>query len=60
MPFIVGVQYKTDEVRALCGGLVRVNMYKDQACMPVILRFDVHTVPKHSLGCRRYFTCSFT
>ena len=30
MPFIVGVQYKTDEVRALCGGLVRVNMYKDQ------------------------------
>ena len=30
MPFIVGVQYKTDEVRSLCGGLVRVNMYKDQ------------------------------
>ena len=30
VPFIVGVQYKTDEVRSLCGGLVRVNMYKDQ------------------------------
>ena len=30
MPFIVGVQYKTDEVSSLCDGLVRVNVYKDQ------------------------------
>lgn len=30
MPFIVGVQYKTAEVRGLCDDLVRVNVYKDQ------------------------------
>ena len=27
---MVGVQYKTAEVRALCDDLVRVNVYKDQ------------------------------
>lgn len=30
MPFVLGVQYKTAEVRGRCGGLVRVNVYKDR------------------------------
>ncbi|KAK9834290.1 hypothetical protein WJX81_004017 [Elliptochloris bilobata] len=30
VPFILGVQYKTAEVAARCGGLTRVNVYKDR------------------------------
>lgn len=30
VPFIIGVQYKTSEVRSKCTGLMRVNLYKDQ------------------------------
>lgn len=30
VPFVVGVLFKTREVRARCGGLVRVNIYKDR------------------------------
>lgn len=30
VPFVLGVQYKTAEVRGRCGGLVRVNVYKDR------------------------------
>jgi len=46
VPFIVGVQYKTDEVRSLCGGLVRVNMYKDQVFnSPPLLKMPTHTCP---------------
>jgi hypothetical protein len=30
VPFVVGVQYKTPAMRSLCGGLVRVNAYKDR------------------------------
>lgn len=29
VPFVVGMQYKTDDVAALIGGLVRVNVGKD-------------------------------
>ncbi len=29
VPFLVGMQYKTEEVQALTGGLVRVNVSKD-------------------------------
>ena len=30
MPFLVGMQHKTEDVRALVGGLVRVNVGKDK------------------------------
>ncbi|KAL0035025.1 hypothetical protein WJX79_007211 [Trebouxia sp. C0005] len=30
VPFVIGVQYKTSEVRSKCSGLMRVNIYKDQ------------------------------
>lgn len=30
MPFVLGVLYKTSEVRQRCGSLVRVNVYKDR------------------------------
>ncbi len=30
VPFVVGVLFKTQEVRSRCGGLVRVNIYKDR------------------------------
>lgn len=30
VPFVVGVLFKTREVRSRCGGLVRVNIYKDR------------------------------
>jgi hypothetical protein len=30
VPFVVGVLFKTQEVRARCGGLVRVNIYKNR------------------------------
>lgn len=30
VPFVLGVLYKTQEVRSKCGGLVRVNVYKDK------------------------------
>jgi len=30
VPFIVGVVYKTPDIRSRCGGLVRVNIYKDR------------------------------
>jgi DENN (AEX-3) domain len=30
VPFVVGVLFKTQDVRSRCGGLVRVNIYKDR------------------------------
>ena len=30
VPFVVGVLFKTQEIRSRCGGLVRVNVYKDR------------------------------
>ena len=30
VPFVVGILFKTPEVRARCGSLVRVNVYKDR------------------------------
>jgi hypothetical protein len=30
VPFVLGVMYKTPEVRARCSGVVRVNVYKDR------------------------------
>jgi hypothetical protein len=30
VPFLVGMQHKTEDVRALVGGLVRVNVGKDK------------------------------
>lgn len=30
VPFVLGALYKTAEVRARCGGLIRVNVYKDR------------------------------
>ncbi|KAL0054362.1 hypothetical protein WJX82_007679 [Trebouxia sp. C0006] len=30
VPFVIGVQYKTSEVRSKCSSLMRVNIYKDQ------------------------------
>jgi hypothetical protein len=37
VPFLVGMQHKTEDVRALVGGLVRVNVGKDKVC-PVDIR----------------------
>ncbi|GBG85115.1 hypothetical protein CBR_g39681 [Chara braunii] len=34
VPFVVGVQHKTTEVRAKSGNLIRVNVYKDQVKNP--------------------------
>lgn len=30
VPFVMGVVYKTPDIRSRCGGLVRVNVYKDR------------------------------
>ena len=30
VPFVLGILYKTAEVRSKCGGLIRVNVYKDR------------------------------
>jgi DENN (AEX-3) domain len=38
VPFILGVQYKTPEVRSRCAGLIRINVYKDQVGPSVPLR----------------------
>lgn len=29
-PFIVGIQYKTADIRARCAGITRVNVYKNR------------------------------
>mmetsp|Transcript_8723 Transcript_8723/g.32176 ORF Transcript_8723/g.32176 Transcript_8723/m.32176 type:complete len:857 (+) Transcript_8723:222-2792(+) len=43
VPFVVGVQYKTDEVREKSHGLMRVNIYKDKVTVPQ----SIARLPKH-------------
>jgi hypothetical protein len=35
VPFIVGVQHKTAEVRSKSSNLIRVNVYKDKVCFAI-------------------------